>query len=199
MFWVSICLISVGLAVYLTAYFGRLNHLDSPLWVFYTNQIIGLDICFIGIVTVCVAESERKARSLFVKAVVLLATGALLYVLASWALIPPFYGWYIVNWSPFGYAPLGAPHMLLSLDWGLWVLGFDFLYLGIVAAFIASLGMMLVSAGMTVISSCKAFKGWIERIHHVDTQSPLAKYCRYCGSPNRDDAIFCEKCGKTMT
>jgi DNA-directed RNA polymerase subunit RPC12/RpoP len=24
------------------------------------------------------------------------------------------------------------------------------------------------------------------------------RYCRYCGSLNRDDAIFCESCGKKI-
>jgi ribosomal protein L40E len=185
--------------VYLVAFFNRYYGLNSPLWVFYTYQIIGLDICFIGMVTICVAEFERKAKSLFVKAVVLLAADGLLYLLASWALIPPSSSLYAMNWSPFGYTLLGVPYIEVTLSLGLWALGFDFLYLGIVVTFIMSLGMILVSAGMTLTSSGRAFKGWIEKIHHVDTQRARAKYCRYCGSLNKDDAIFCDKCGKDIT
>jgi len=170
-FKVSICLISVGLAAYLTVFFGRYSGMNPPMWVSYTNQIIGLDICFIGIVTVCVAEFERKAKSLFVKAVVLLATGGLLYLLASWALEPPSSSMFAMNWSPFSYNPLRVPLMIVSLDEGLWALGFDFLYLGIGTTFITSLGMILVSTDMTLTSSGRAFKGWIQQIPHVDTQS----------------------------
>jgi hypothetical protein len=169
MFEVCLFLVIVGFTVYSYGSCSRYSDLYYPSWVYITLQIVGLDICFIGVVTVCVAEFQRKAKGLFVIPVVLLAIDGLLYLLASWTLSAPFFGWYNapMNWSPFGYNPLRVPLIVLSLDYGLWVLGFDFFYLGIVATFMASLAIMLVSVGMGLVSSGRAFKRWIEKPHRA--------------------------------
>jgi vacuolar-type H+-ATPase subunit I/STV1 len=32
----------------------------------------------------------------------------------------------------------------------------------------------------------------------IATTTEERKYCRYCGTENKSDAVFCEKCGKSL-
>jgi len=67
----------------------------------------------------------------------------------------------------------------------LFVMGVIFLFLGIV--------MFLSSLYRTSIASS----------HRILIAKPSVsmekKYCRYCGTENNKDAIFCEKCGRRIS
>jgi len=76
----------------------------------------------------------------------------------------------------------------------------------------AILTIILVGVILLLIAWILAAIGFFS-IKTPTTQSPAAtpppsptvpvsvekKYCRYCGTGNKSDAIFCEKCGKKIT
>jgi hypothetical protein len=166
-FWVCIALILWGLGWYLLGFFS-IYYGSTAITPVYLS-ILGLDAWFVGVVINCVTEYERRIKSLLKRAILLLATDGLLYLLAAWIISPPSptIGDYGNAWGFFGYN-------MISLNGG-WVIGFDFLYVGISVTLLTAFVMILMACVMALLAGARAFKGWIEKLHHVNTQTNLLK------------------------
>jgi hypothetical protein len=57
-----------------------------------------------------------------------------------------------------------------------------------------ALGMFIASLHSKPINSSQSAKMFFAK-PSISTEK---KYCRYCGTENNKDAIFCEKCGKRI-
>lgn len=63
-------------------------------------------------------------------------------------------------------------------------------------------GLFLVSLGIGGAASTYTIYKLEKQLSHEE--SPIAltgrqKFCRYCGVENKDDAVFCVKCGKNIS
>jgi len=65
------------------------------------------------------------------------------------------------------------------------------LYMGMACLVVGAIGGTLI--GHSVSFRVGVFPG------DLMSESLGTKYCRYCGTENRDDAYFCEKCGKRIS